>query len=76
MFPPHTANPKYSANYLSDYYDPDFHFGQMTDYVVHKVGTTFLPTVAYVNFNGAIAGFGNSYLTVSYRTRIRIPICM
>jgi len=67
MFPPYTPNPKFSANYLSDYYDPDFHFGQMTDYVVHKVGTTFLPTVAYVNLNGAMAGFGNSYLTVFVR---------
>jgi hypothetical protein len=67
FFPPWTPNPKYSANYLSDYYDRDYNFGQMTDYVVHKVGTTFLPTVVYMNVNGAIAGYGNSYLTAFIR---------
>jgi hypothetical protein len=67
IFPPWTPNPKYSGNYLSDYYDREFNFGQMTDYVVHKEGSSFLPTAVYINVNGAIAGVGTNYLTLFLR---------
>lgn len=65
LFPKWEIDRTLSANYIRDYYDREYNFGHMTHFAVQKSGESALPVTVYGSFNGHVASFGTSYLSVS-----------
>jgi len=67
FFPAWKIDRTLSGNYIKDYHDPEYNFGQLSHYSIQRTGSSILPLSLYASLNGAFAGYAEGYLSVFVR---------
>ncbi|OXA36580.1 Vitellogenin-5 [Folsomia candida] len=58
---------KHSGIYISDYYDPQYHFAHLTTLNVQKSGHSILPQTVYFGVKSSAGGYASKYLSIFVR---------